>query len=246
MVPIRIKSFKGHKYQEKFEAKALQTILMPNSKLIQSEFKELDSDNGQPVIRVKFASFGNIDDARDLLVKGCMGKSIAEHGANSTSNRKIAFLWQHDIRNPLGKSLLEEELSDGAYGNVRLSDFESVPDSKRLYAQLKDGTINQFSIGYFPVWDKIEYDEQLDAFINKEIRLFEYSAVTAGMNEETEFEGVLNSSNEMKSYIKALFDYQPEKYNELKTYVNQLEGAEPETPLTQSWITGFVSERLTQ
>lgn len=240
---MKIKSFKGHKYQELFEQKALKSLLLPNVKNTVASFKQLDDVDGRPVIRCKFSAFGNIDSDRDMLMKGCFTKSIKEHGAFSTSNRKIAFLWQHDMANPIGKSLLEEELADGAYGNVRMSDFNAVTDAKRAFSQMQDGTINQFSIGFHYIWDKMEYDEDLDAFIVKEVNLIEYSAVTAGANELTSYDGLLNSSDDMKSYLKGLKEYYPQKYSEIKEYINVMDGAKPDKPLTPNWITGYINER---
>jgi hypothetical protein len=51
--------------------------------------------------------------------------------------------------------------------------------------QTRSGTINQFSIGFGYVWDKVEYDEELDAFVLKEVNLYEGSVVTIGSDQNT-------------------------------------------------------------
>ena len=189
-------------------------------------------DDEKHVIRVKFASFGNKDSAGDILIKGCFAKSINDRGPESSTNRKIAFLWQHDMSDPIGKVLSIEELEDGAYATVQLSNFDAVPNAKRAWYQLNDGDINQFSFGYQCVWDKMEYDENLDAYIVKEVILHEISVVTLGCNEKTEYMGAM----------KALFDVYDgadEKGKEQikKQILERLKAAEPvQEPLTHPSI----------
>lgn len=189
-------------------------------------------DDEKHIIRVKFASFGNKDSAGDILIKGCFAKSINDRGPESSTNRKIAFVWQHDKKDPIGKILSIEELEDGAYATIRLSNFDAVPNAKRTWYQLNDGDINQFSFGYDYVWDKLEYDENLDAYIVKEVILYEISVVTFGCNEMTEYMGA----------IKALFEAfdkanDTEKINIKKQILDRLKAAEPvQEPLTHPSI----------
>ena len=62
-------------------------------------------DEEQHIILVKFCSFGTIDSDGDMLMKGCITKSIQERGPESETNRKIQFLWQHETKNPIGRIL---------------------------------------------------------------------------------------------------------------------------------------------
>lgn len=187
-------------------------------KLTVKEASVVDED--KHVIEVKFASFGNVDSDGDLLVKGCFAKSINDRGPESSTNRKIAFLWQHDMRDPIGKILKIEEREDGAYATVQLSDFDAVPNAKRAYYQLQEGTLNQFSFGFNYIWDKMEYDEEKDAFIIMEVKLYEISVVTMGANEETEYIGEIN---DMKAFVRDLKEKNLAKYNELKQAINEVE-----------------------
>lgn len=185
-------------------------------------------DDEKHVIRVKFASFGNKDSAGDILVKGCFAKSINERGPQSDTNRKIAFLWQHDIYDPIGKVLEIEELDDGAYATVQLSNFDAVPNAKRAWYQLNDGDINQFSFGYQYVWDKMEYIEEEDAFLIKEVVLHEISVVTLGCNEHTEYMGAV------KGLAEAIMRGEKVDKEQIKRMLEMLNGAEPvEEPLTR-------------
>lgn len=187
-------------------------------KLTVKEASVMDED--KHVIEVKFASFGNVDSDGDLLVKGCFAKSINDRGPESSTNRKIAFLWQHDMRDPIGKILKIEEREDGAYATVQLSDFDVVPNAKRAYYQLQEGTLNQFSFGFNYIWDKMEYDEEKDAFIIMEVKLYEISVVTMGANEETEYIGEID---DMKAFVRDLKEKNLAKYNELKQAINEVE-----------------------
>lgn len=188
-------------------------------------------DDEKHVIRVKFASFGNKDSAGDILVKGCFAKSIKERGPQSDTNRKIAFLWQHDIYDPIGKVLEIEELDDGAYATVQLSNFDAVPNAKRAWYQLNDGDINQFSFGFQYVWDKMEYIEEEDAFLVKEVVLHEISVVTLGCNERTEYMGAV------KGLAEAIIRGEKVDKEQIKRMLEMLSGAEPaEEPLTRKSV----------
>lgn len=199
-----------------------------NKRLFKIFAKELNIINeDEHIIEVKFASFGNIDSDRDLLVKGCFAKSINDRGPDSVTNRKIAFLWQHDIKDPIGKILKIEEREDGAYAIIRLSDFDAVPNAKRAYSQLMDEVLNQFSFGFEYVWDKMEYDEEKDAFIIFEVKLHEISIVTMGANEETEFIGEVKN---MKSFVKNIKQQDLSKYKELVNAIKEEEEEEAEPP----------------
>lgn len=188
-------------------------------------------DDEKHVIRVKFASFGNKDSAGDVLVKGCFAKSIKERGPQSDTNRKIAFLWQHDIYDPIGKVLEIEELDDGAYATVQLSNFDAVPNAKRAWYQLNDGDINQFSFGFQYVWDKMEYIEEEDAFLVKEVVLHEISVVTLGSNEQTEYMGAV------KGLAEAIMRGEKVDKEQVKRMLEMLSGAEPaEASLTRKSV----------
>lgn len=219
-------TIKGMKIQQKKEN-------CKNKRLFKIFAKELNIINeDEHIIEAKFASFRNIDSDRDLLVKGCFAKSINDRGPDSATNRKIAFLWQHDIKDPIGKILKIEEREDGAYAIIRLSDFDAVPNAKRAYSQLMDEVLNQFSFGFEYVWDKMEYDEEKDAFIIFEVKLHEISIVTMGANEETEFIGEVKN---MKSFVKNLKQQDLAKYKELLNAIKEEEKeAEPPKALTSN------------
>lgn len=112
----------------------------------------------------------------EKFIKGCFAKSIQEHGPNATSNYKIKFLNQHKQSEAcaLFKVLREDET--GLY--FETVPLDDVPWANELLTQLRSGTINNFSIGFDYVWDKIEYDDKDDSLVMIEAILMEGSAVT--------------------------------------------------------------------
>lgn len=179
------------------------------------------------------AVFGNIDDAKDMIIRGAFAKSINERGPASKTNRKIALLWQHDMSEPLGRITKLEEDEKGLYFEAEL---DKIPEADRAIEQMKSGTLNQFSIGYRYVWDKMEWDEDQECFVCKEINLFEVSIVTQGCNEMTAFTGMKSEQLESESNRlnrdteKVLADLPQEKQYAVRTLIAKhiaLANAEP-------------------
>lgn len=213
----------------------IQERRLATSGIIRKEFSVSKADimdYEKHIIRAKFASFGNKDSDGDILIKGCFAKSINERGPESSTNRKIVFLWQHVMVDPIGKVLSIEELEDGAYATVQLSNFDAVQNAKRAWYQLNDGDINQFSFGFQYVWDKMEYDEVQDAYIVKEVILHEISVVTLGCNEQTEYMGA------MKALFEAFDKANDTDKEQIKRQIlERLKAAEPaKEPLTHPSI----------
>lgn len=145
------------------------------------------------------ASFGNLDSDRDVIERGAFSKSLNDRGVNSQTARKIAYLYQHDMTKPIGRftTLVEDE--KGLYFEAILDDIQLAQDVKTQY---KSGTLNQHSIGFRYVKDKIKYDDKADIFYVKEVDLFEGSVVTMGANENTPFVGF--KSEEVGDIAEAL------------------------------------------
>lgn len=175
-------------------------------------YKSMDSavsvDEESNKIFGYLAGFGNVDSDGDLIIKGAFSKSIDERGPESSTARKIAFLYMHDMKIPVGKFTKLQEKDQGLYYEANLDLVPFVTDTVK--PQLKSGTLNQHSIGFNYVYDKMQYDEEKDCFVCKEIDLFEGSIVTLGANENTPFGG-----------FKSYFD-KSEHYNELAFKANRL------------------------
>ncbi len=133
------------------------------------------------------AAFNNIDTDGDLLIKGCFAKSLTERGVDSTAGNKIAHLWQHKMDEPIGNYTVLKEDDYGLYFEAQ---YDDVPKANQALTQFKSGTLNNFSIGYGYVWDKMEYDEEQNCIVYKEINLYEGSVVTLAANPMAMYTGL--------------------------------------------------------
>jgi HK97 family phage prohead protease len=197
--------------------------------------KELFYNGESRTISGYAAVFNNRDKAGDILLKGCFAKSIQDRGPESQANDKIIMLWQHDQHEPIGKISVLIEDEKGLYFEAVIDDVER---GDQAIKQLESGTLNQFSIGYSYVWEKCEYDQERDAFIVKEVVLYEISVVSIGCNGETEYLGLKSEStdpyeelkNEIESAIKGLPIRKKEEIQTLVRKALSLGQFKPEVP----------------
>lgn len=117
--------------------------------------------------------WGSRNDYGEKFVKGCFAKSISEQGPDANSTYQIKFRDRHGNSCALFVELTEDEI--GLY--FKTKPLDKVKWCDDLLVQLESGTINNFSIGFKHMWDKVEWDEEDDSLINLEARLFEISAV---------------------------------------------------------------------
>ena len=157
-----------------------RALPVTNSTLYIDKRGELVNEN---TIKGYALVWGIPDSYRTVFLKGCCSKSIQERGPQSNSKYKITKLWQHDQRDPIGQVTVLIEDDYGLYFEAAI-DAEEVNGARAL-RQVASGTINQFSIGFDYVWDKMEYYDDKDIILIKEIDLFEISAVTIGAQGET-------------------------------------------------------------
>lgn len=199
------------------------------------EVKELSFNGESRTISGYAAVFNNRDKAGDILLKGCFAKSIQDRGPESQANDKIIMLWQHDQHEPIGRISVLIEDDKGLYFEAVIDDVER---GNQAIKQLESGTLNQFSIGYSYVWEKCEYDQERDAFIVKEVVLYEISVVSIGCNGETEYLGLKSEStdpyeelkNEIESAIKGLPIRKKEEIQTLVRKALSLGQFKPEVP----------------
>ena len=157
------------------------------------EIKDMDSTTGK--VSVYLAKFNNMDSDGDIIRKGAFAKSIKEHGPQSASNRKIAFLRHHDWQQPIGKFLELSEDDNGLLAVAQLGRSSLAEDAWKDY---EDGIIREHSIGFQYIKDKMSFVED-DTLPMKgywdirEVKLFEGSAVTFGANDQTNVISVMKS-----------------------------------------------------
>ena len=116
--------------------------------------------------------FGEKDSHSDIVIKGAFIKSLA---AWMSKGLMPAMLWQHKQDEPIGIYTEIREDENGLYVKGRLL-IDADPLAKRAHAHLKAGSITGLSIGYTLV--DYEWSKEKDAWILKEIELWEVSLVT--------------------------------------------------------------------
>lgn len=194
----------------------------------------IKADETSRTVSGYLAAFGVKDLQGDVLIRGCFAKSLSEHGVNSTSPQKIVYLYQHEIEKPIGRFTRLEEDEKGLYFEAEI---DKIPLGDQVLTQYQSGTLNQHSIGFRYIWDKIEYDETEKAYIVKEVKLFEGSVVTIGANENTPFTGMKSAdltsqanqlSRETEAFLKSMGEENAYKLRQLISKHIALSQVEPE------------------
>ncbi len=146
------------------------------------DVRKSNIETGTRLIKSYHCMFGQIDDRGTRFMKGSFKKSIDERGPKSNAKYKITVLWMHDQRDPIGLPSTLEENDTGLYAEWEPDD---VPNGERALKQIRSGTINNFSFGFKPLWEKMEYNYKDDCIEIMEAELLEISPVTMGGNMNT-------------------------------------------------------------
>jgi hypothetical protein len=154
------------------------------------EFKLFQSDGQTMVVEAYASTFGNVDSGRDIVEKGSFTKTLQEN------KKRIKTLFNHDWNQIIGKPLEMNEDSKGLYTKTQ---FVSTIKSEEIYVLVKEGIVNELSIGYDIV--KNDYDKVNKINRLRELKLYEYSFVTFAMNDQAQVTDVKfdNLLNEIKA-----------------------------------------------
>jgi HK97 family phage prohead protease len=131
----------------------------------------VQEESGTMTIEGWGAVFGNIDSTNDVIVKGAFAKTLMER------KDRIAFAYQHDIWNPIGKILDIKEDNTGLYVKVMLSAAE-----EDIQCKVKEGILKEMSIGYRAINSTSGVQDGQDVQYLNEIMLYEVSLVTIASN----------------------------------------------------------------
>lgn len=134
------------------------------------EFKSLESNDRFLYFKGYASTFGNEDRVGDIVVKGSFKNSLDRKSS-------VKVLWQHSMRDVIGKSLLMREDDRGLYVEGRISKRTDL--GRNVSVLIEDEVINQMSIGYYVS----KYEDKDGVRYLKEIDLFEFSFVTEPANE---------------------------------------------------------------
>ena len=157
------------------------------------EIKSMDiNPSGEMFIEGYGAIFGNVDSYEDIIEKGAFTKTLSENKG------RIAFCYQHEIDEPIGKIEDIKEDNIGLWLRVRISDA-----CDEIKTKLKEGILKEMSVGFQTIIST--YDENTDIRTIKEVKLWEVSLVTIAAN-PLAVVMQLKSLKEKEDYIERCFD----------------------------------------
>ncbi|TDB57238.1 HK97 family phage prohead protease [Photorhabdus khanii] len=122
--------------------------------------------------------FGVKDSYDDIVLPGAFENSLKQWRDRGALP---ALLWQHRMDEPIGIYTDMKEDGVGLYLRGRLL-IDDDPLAKRAHAHMKAGSLSGLSIGY--ILKDWEHDRTQEAFLLKEIDLWEVSLVTFPANDE--------------------------------------------------------------
>jgi HK97 family phage prohead protease len=128
-----------------------------------------------------FAAYGNRDLQGDVMVKGCMKKSIAE----GIPTGKVPLLDNHvyDVSHMIGLATEGSEDSKGFYAS---HDVEATDGAQEVALKVANGSVTKASIGFVPVQESWEQDVKGEVTRTlHEVKLYENSVVLHPANEAT-------------------------------------------------------------
>lgn len=142
------------------------------------------------------------DDYGDIVIKGAFAKSLVDWSADGKLPK---MLWQHQVAEPVGVYSKMVEDDRGLYVEGRIL-VDAGPTERRTYEHLKAGSIDGLSIGYTIPSGGIEYDKGRDAYLLKQIDLWEVSLVTFAANPEATVEQVKSATQSERDFERFLRD----------------------------------------
>lgn len=146
-------------------------------KNLANSVKDVDATRG--VVCGYASSFNVVDEGNDMVLPGAFTKTIADQGPQAKQPR-IKFLYQHDSTAILGVPHVLKEDGFGLYFEAKIADTSLGRDVLTLY---EAGVITEHSIGYETV--RSEWERTKAVRLLQELKLYEFSSVTWGMNPET-------------------------------------------------------------
>ncbi|WP_115827531.1 HK97 family phage prohead protease [Xenorhabdus cabanillasii] len=128
--------------------------------------------------------FGVKDSDDDIVMPGAFANTLKQWGEKGGLP---ALLWQHRMDEPIGiyTEMNEDEVGLHLKGRLLIDDD---PLAKRVHAHMKAGSLSGLSIGY--ILKDWEYDRTKEAFLLKDLDLWEVSLVTFPANDDARISNV--------------------------------------------------------
>jgi HK97 family phage prohead protease len=159
------------------------------------QVKELDQKG---IVTIAIAGLNNKDSDKDIIRPGSFTKTFQE-GSN-----RIKHVNQHDLTKILGLPLKMWETSDHAIVESKLNlEKEMVRDVFSDYKFFAEHQRTlEHSIGYKIM--KTKENPDIEGFEITELKLYEYSTVTLGANENTPLVDIKNwKAEELEEYLRS-------------------------------------------
>lgn len=158
-------------------------------KTVTFQCKAVDDEQG--LIEAYGSVFDNVDQGDDMVRPGAFKRTIQNSKSRVKAGKStflIPMLWQHDANQPIGGwyDLGEDAHGLKAKGKIILS----TKLGQDIYNLIKEGVLDQFSIGYDIPQGGASYNAKEGYRELKELRLWEISVVTFAMNTEALLTGV--------------------------------------------------------
>jgi len=136
---------------------------------IESVFRPRTTIDSEGVVEGYASLFGEIDQARDMVMPGAFTRTLATRGV-----RRVPMLFQHDPAEPIGiwLELREDHLGLRARGKL----IPDVQRSREIFALVRDGAIDGLSIGFRTVKGRVDPRSRVRKL--DQVELWEISIVT--------------------------------------------------------------------
>ena len=164
--------------------------------------------------------FGNVDYDNDIIEKGAFTKSINER------LKDIYYLYNHNWEKPIDKGSKGVKLYEDDYGlKFEATIPEGLSYGNDLIILYEEQIVDEHSIGF----QSIKVGKEGNSRLLKELKLYEFSAVTMAANPLARLEGIKSSikdNNERISKILKLFkngNLTDETYGLLELSLKQLQ-----------------------
>ena len=152
-----------------------------------------------------YASTWDLDLGGDIISKGAFNKTLQER------KDRVKILWEHS--QPLGKPREMRTDAKGLWVEGYISKTRLGDEAIEL---MKDGVVDQMSIGFSVPAGKSEYNDKGQRLIN-EVKLYEFSPVTFPMNEKA----IITSVKSVSAAIK-VGCYNESELKELSEVLSEL------------------------
>lgn len=116
--------------------------------------------DGTPTFEAVVVTYGVLDSYDTIFDAGCFAASLEK--------RMPRITWAHDWSEPLGRYIDFKDSDTNLTLIGEFDDFDAVPRARQAYAQLKSGTIDQFSVGFSRIATR-EDDEHRTHFTEAEL-----------------------------------------------------------------------------